>query len=125
MSFLFWVLKTSWLQPVKDRKSGSAHVEEAPVASEKLKLLRYRGLWFFFFSIKNLHHSKLLVGYAQYAHVPAWRQAFLNSLYMYFGIFHTGAVAQVGAELKHGEPVFQHFFSELRIVFTVLLGFGG
>ena len=99
--------------------------KEASGTSKKLKLLGYRGLLFFFLTIINLHHAKLLVGNAQYAHVPAGRQVFLYSLYMHFGIFLAGAMAQVGAKLKHGKAILHHLLSEFRIVLPVLLGFGG
>jgi hypothetical protein len=54
-----------------------------------------------------------------------WRQIFLYPLHMYFGILAAGAVAQIGAELKHGKAVFLHFFAKVGIVLFVLLGFGG
>lgn len=37
-------------------------------------------------------------------------------------IFAAGAMPQVGAELKHGESVFQHTFSEFGIVLPVFFG---
>lgn len=99
--------------------------KEAPETSKKLKLLGYRGLFFFFLAVKNLHHAKLLVGDGKYAHMPPGRQVFLNAFYVHLGIFAAGAVSQIGAELEHGEPVLHHLFSEIGIVLPVFLGFCG
>lgn len=93
--------------------------------SKKFKLLGYGRLFFFFLPVVNLHHAKLLVGNAQNAHMPTGWQVFLYTLYVNFGIFVAGAMAQVGTKLKHGKAIFHHLLPEFCIVFPVLLGFGG
>ena len=99
--------------------------KSAPGTSKKLKLLRYRGLSFFFLAIEYLHHSKLLVGNGQDPYVTAGRQAFLDPSDMYIRVLPTGTVPHVRAKLKHAEAVLQHLLAEFRIILPVVLGFRG
>src|SRR5690606_38296901 len=97
--------------------------KSASGTSKQLKLLRYRGLFFFFLAIEYLHHSKLLVGNSQNPYVTAGRKAFLDPSDMHIRIFATGTVPHVSAKLKHTEPVFKHLFPEFNVVLSILFCF--
>ena len=63
--------------------------------SEKFQLLAGRIRLQRFVSVEYLYVGKLFVCYAKYAYVAVFRQKRFYTLYVYFGIFHAGAMADV------------------------------
>ena len=65
--------------------------------------------------IKYLYIAKLLVGYAEDAHIAKFRKERLYTLYVNCGILHAGAMAYIDRKLKHGEPVAAQVLTKKRI----------
>lgn len=74
--------------------------------------------------MKYLHHPKLLVGDAHYAHIALGGKVIFGAVDVHFSVFAAAAMAHVNAELKHLKAVCQHFFAKSAGVFAVLFGVG-
>ena len=92
--------------------------------SEKFELLPRSIGGYNFSGREYLHHTKLFVGNAQYAHLALWWEKHFYPFYMHLGIFTAGAVAHINGELKHGEAVAQKFLAEVGVGFPLFLGIG-
>ena len=92
--------------------------------SEQLELLP-RGVWLNrLLAVKQLDGAKLLVGYAKHADMAILRKKRFYALYMYLGVFHACAVADVNRELEHRETVALQVLAEKSIGLLVPLCFG-
>lgn len=74
--------------------------------------------------VENLNITKLLVGYAENAHIAKFGQKRLYAFNVYRGILHAGAMTHIDRKLKHGEPVAAQVLTKKRIGFFVFLGVG-
>lgn len=84
---------------------------------------RIGALWFR--SVENINVAKLFVGDTDDTDIPELGKKRLHPFFMHFGIFHTGAVADVDGKLKHRKAVFYQVFPKCGIGFFLLLRFGG
>lgn len=91
---------------------------------EKFELLTGRCQRLFFAAIKKFHSSKLFIGNAEYAHMAFFGEQLFNTADMNLSIFLARAVTQVNRKLKHIKAIIEQTFTELRIDFALLFGFG-
>jgi hypothetical protein len=74
-------------------------------------------------TVKDLHHTELLIGYAHNADMSFFRQDMLDPQNMNIGIFAAATVTHVNGELKHLKSIFHNVFTELSVYFTLQFGF--
>ena len=94
------------------------------VVSEKFELLTWSSGLLWFLSVKDFEVTKLLVGNAEYAYLSKFGEERFYALDVHLGILHAGAMADVGGELKHSEPISLQFLAKLRVGLAVALGLG-
>ena len=67
--------------------------------------------------------AKLFVGDADDADISELWQKRFHTFFVYFGVFHTGAMANVDGKLKHRKTVFDEVFPKQGVGFLVLFRF--
>lgn len=88
-----------------------------------LQLLNRRHRTGWGLTIKNLHHTKLLVSDTHNPYVPFIRKYLFNPGNMYVCVFPAAAMPHINGELKHLKSIFQYVLTELCVYFTLLFGF--
>ena len=74
--------------------------------------------------IENLHVGKLFIGDAEHAYMATFWQDGPYTPHVHLGVLHTGAVAQIDGELKHGEAILHDLLTECGSRLALALGLG-
>ncbi len=72
---------------------------------KQFKLLIGCFYFFLFFTDKQLHIPKLLIGNTKNTDLAGWWEKTFYSFHVYFSVFSAGAMSQINRKLEHRETI--------------------